>query len=114
MADWWGIIRSNKPGAEFDDCFERQDLGQTILFGIDSLDPAVRSRIQALRDTGKIVHLYGTLLSNVPDCNGSQIQVARIEVEGQSPGQFHCAGYHGSDSRLVGDGHGCAAWRAVR
>lgn len=81
MADWWGIIKGNQPGAEFDDCFERRDLGQTILFGIDSLDPAVRSQIQALRDSGKIVHLYGTLLSNVPDCNGSQIQVERIEVE---------------------------------
>lgn len=29
----------------------------------------------------KIVHFYGTLLSNVPDYNGSQIQVERIEVE---------------------------------
>ena len=58
------------------------DLGQIILFGIDSMDPAVRSRIKALRDSGKIVHLYGTLLSNVPDVNGSQIQVDRIEVEG--------------------------------
>ena len=46
------------------------------------MDPAVRSQIQALRDSGKIVHLYGTLLSNVPDCNGSQIQVDRVEVEG--------------------------------
>jgi putative hemolysin len=81
IADWWGIIKSNKPGAQFDDCFERQDLGQTISFGIDSMDPAVRSRIQALRDSTRIVHLYGTLLSNVPDCNGSQIQVDRIEVE---------------------------------
>jgi biotin operon repressor len=82
IANWWGIIKSNKPGAQFDDCFERRDLGQVISFGIDSMDPAVRSQIQALRDSGKIVHLYGTLLSNVPDCNGSQIQVDRVEVEG--------------------------------
>ena len=45
------------------------------------MDLAVKSRIKALRDSGKIVHLYGTLLSNVPDYNGSQIQVERIEVE---------------------------------
>jgi len=45
------------------------------------MDPGVQSRIKALRDSGKVVHLYGTLLSNVPDYNGSQIQVARIEVE---------------------------------
>ena len=81
IADWWGIIKSNKPGAQFDDYFERQDLGLKIYFGIDSMDPAVKSQIKALRDSGKIVHLYGTLLSNVPDVNGSQIQVDRIVVK---------------------------------
>ena len=84
VTDWWGVIKGNQPGAQFDDYFERQDLGQVIYFGIDSMDPAVRSQIKALRDSGKIVHLYGTLLSNVPDCNGSQIQVDRIEVEGDA------------------------------
>lgn len=83
ISDWWGVIKANQPGAQFDDCFERQDLGQAILFGIDSPDPAVQAQIKALRDSGKIVHLYGTLLSNVPDCNGSQVQVERIVVEGQ-------------------------------
>ncbi len=81
IADWWGVIKSNSPGAEFDDCFERQDLGQVIYFGIDSRDPAIESQLIALRDSGKIVHLYGTLVSNVPDCNGSQILVERIEVD---------------------------------
>jgi putative hemolysin len=79
--DWWGIIKSTEPGAQFDDYFERQDLGQIIYFGIDSMDLAVKSQIEALRDSGKIVHLYGTLISNVPDYNGSQILVDRIEVE---------------------------------
>jgi len=82
IADWWGVIKSTEPGAQYDDYFERQDLGQVIYFGIDSMDPAVKSQIEALRDSGKIVHLYGTLLSNVPDHNGSQIQVDRIEVAG--------------------------------
>jgi hypothetical protein len=81
FADWWGVIKGNAPGAEFDDCFERQDLGQIIYFGIDSRDPAIESQIVALRDSGKIVHLYGTLVSNVPDCNGSQVLVDHIEVE---------------------------------
>jgi putative hemolysin len=81
LADWWGVIKSTPPGAQFDDYFERRDLGQVIYFGIDSMDPAVKSRIKALRDSGKIVHLYGTLLSNVPDYNGSQVQVDRIEVK---------------------------------
>ena len=57
-------------------------MGQIIIFGIDSMDPAVQAQIKTLRDSGKIVHLYGTLLSNVPDYNGSQIQVERLEIEG--------------------------------
>ena len=63
------------------DYFERQDLGQVISYGIDSIDPAVQSQIEALRDTGKIVHLFGILLIDVPDTNGSQIQPDRIVVE---------------------------------
>ena len=82
IADWWGVIKSTVPGAQYDDYFERRDSGQIIYFGIDSMDPAVQTQIKTLRDSGKTVHLYGTLLSNVPDYNGSQIQVDRIEVEG--------------------------------
>lgn len=81
IADWWGVIKSTESGSQFDDYFERQDLGQVIYFGIDSMDPSIRSQIEALRDSGKIVHLYGTLVSNVPDYNGSQILVDRIEVK---------------------------------
>ena len=83
IEDWWGVIKGTEPGAQFDDYFERQDLGQIIYFGIDSMDPAVKSQIEALRNSGKIVHLYGTLLSNVSDYNGSQIQVDRIKIEEQ-------------------------------
>ena len=83
LADWWGIIRSTDSGAQYDDYFERQDLGPNyIYFGIDSLDPAIIAQIEALRDSGKVVHIYGSLFSNVPDYNGSQVQVDRIEVEG--------------------------------
>ena len=81
IADWRGVIKSTEPGAQYDDYFELWTNGQIIYFGIDSMDPAVQAQIEALRDSGKIVHLYGTLFSNVPDYNGSQIQVDRIEVE---------------------------------
>jgi putative hemolysin len=81
IADWWGVIKSTEPGAQYDDYFERQDLGQVINFGIDSMNPTVKCQIEAIRDSGKVVHLYGTLLSNVPDFNGSQILVDRVEVE---------------------------------
>jgi len=81
ITDWWGVIKSTPAGAQFNDYFERMDLGQIIYFGIDSIDPMIKSQIEVLRDSGKIVHLYGTLFSNVPDYNGSQIQVERFEVE---------------------------------
>ncbi|RPI86390.1 MAG: DUF333 domain-containing protein, partial [Chloroflexi bacterium] len=80
LTDWWGVIKTTAPGAEYDDYFERQDLGQIIYFGIDSMDPDLQAQLKELRDSGKIVHLYGTLFSNVADYNGSQIQVDRIEV----------------------------------
>jgi hypothetical protein len=82
IADWRGVIKSTQPGAQYDDYFELWTNEQIIYFGIDSTDPAVQAQIKTLRDSGKIVHLYGTLLSNVPDYNGSQVQVDRIEVEG--------------------------------
>lgn len=81
IEDWWGVIKSTESGAQYDDYFERQDLGGSICFGIDSSDPEVNAQIQTLRDSGKIVHLYGTLFSNVPDYNGSQVQIDRIEIE---------------------------------
>jgi len=81
IANWWGVIKSAEPGAQYDDYFERQDLGQVIYFGIDSMNPAVKSKVEALRDSGKIVHIYGTLISNVPDYNGSPILADSIEVE---------------------------------
>ncbi len=45
VTDWWGVIKRTEPGAQFDDYFERQDLGQVIYFGIDSMDPAVQAQI---------------------------------------------------------------------
>ncbi len=77
-----GVLKSTPPGAQHEDYFERQDIGQMIRFSIvDTRDPEEQAQIEALRDSGKIVHLFGTLLSNVPDYNGSQILVDRFEVE---------------------------------
>jgi len=81
VTDWWGTIKSTPAGGQHKDFFERQDLGQLISYGIDSIDPAIQSQIEALRDTGKIVHLYGIILMDSPDYNGSQIQPDRIVVE---------------------------------
>lgn len=82
IAGWRGVIKSTDTGSEYNDYFELWTNGQIIYFGIDSLNPAVQAQIEALRDSGKIVILDGTLFSNVPDYNGSQIQVETIKVEG--------------------------------
>jgi len=81
VSDWWGTIKGTPAGAQFNDYFERQDSEQVIIYGIDSIDPEISSQIKALRNSGKIVHLYGKLDNNIPDYNGSQIQPNRIVVE---------------------------------
>jgi putative hemolysin len=81
VEDWSGIIKSFEPGAQFDDYFERNDQGQVKSYGIDSMDLELRTKIETLRDSGVTVHLYGILTKDVPDHNGSQIKVDRIEVE---------------------------------
>jgi len=84
IADWWGVIGGTEVGDQFDDYFERQDLGQIIYFGIESHDSTIAAQIVDLRDSGKVVHLWGTLYSNVLDYNGSQVLVTRIEVDDPS------------------------------
>ena len=81
VSDWWGVIKKAGVGGQFDDYFERQDLGQVILYGIDSIDPTLKSQIEAVRDSGKVVHLYGILYKDAPDYNGTQIRPDRIVVE---------------------------------
>ena len=81
VSDWWGVIKKAGIGGQYDDYFERQDLGQVISYGIDSIDPVLKSQIEAARDSGKIVHLYGILYKDAPDYNGTQIQPDRIVVE---------------------------------
>lgn len=81
VSDWWGVIKKAGLGGQFDDYFERQDLGQVVLYGIDSIDPMLKSQIEAARDSGKIVHLYGILFTDALDYNGTQIRPDRIVVE---------------------------------
>jgi putative hemolysin len=35
VVNWWGYIRDTGQGAQYDDYFERHDLGQVIYLGID-------------------------------------------------------------------------------
>jgi hypothetical protein len=79
VENWWGEIVSNPPGSQFDDYFQRQIVngGQ---YGIESLDPTIQAQLAALRDTGTTVFVWGTLHHHVPDYNGSQILVTRLDA----------------------------------
>ncbi len=76
VEEWWGVVVSNPPGAQFDDYFQMMDQNGTR-YGIDSLDDAIRSELVALRDTGRVIQVWGTLSLDVPDAYGGQIQVTR-------------------------------------
>ncbi len=53
--DWWGIIKSTKLGAQYDDYFERQNLGQIIYFGTSDL-----TLLTNAVDLGKQVQSWST------------------------------------------------------
>ena len=78
---WVGTIVSNPPDAQFDDYFQMMDQ-EGSRYGIESLDEAIRQQLIDLRDSGKTIHVWGTLYENVPDAYGNQIEVTKIEVEG--------------------------------
>jgi hypothetical protein len=80
VEDWAGVIVGNPPDAQFDDYFEWQSFegGQ---YGIESGSPEIQARIEQMRDTGQTVRLWGVLHHNVPDVNGTQIRVTRLEAQ---------------------------------
>jgi putative hemolysin len=106
VEDWAGLIISNPTGAQFDDYFERQSF-EDGSYGIDSMDPEIRERIVALRDTGTTVRIWGKLHRNVPDVDGTQIIVTRLEVQAQpAPSPVAEEAVEGWVGRLVMLPHG--------
>ena len=51
-----------------------------IQYGIWSADESILGQIERLRDSEARVRVWGQLLVGVPDVNGSQIQVNRLEI----------------------------------
>ncbi|MGA9190703.1 MAG: hypothetical protein WBZ24_03140 [Anaerolineales bacterium] len=85
---WVGQIVSQPAGAQFDDAFVLAG-DYPVWFGIasaiaDNGSPIYDEALANLRDSGKIVSVWGQVLCGVPDANGCQIQVDRAEVEGQA------------------------------
>jgi hypothetical protein len=79
VEDWWGVVVSNPPGAQFDDYFQMMDQNGTR-YGIDSLDPVIQEQLIHLRDTAQVIRVWGVLNLDVPDAYGGQIQVDRLEL----------------------------------
>jgi hypothetical protein len=71
------------------------------------MDPEIRERIIALRDTGTTVKIWGKLHRNVPDVDGTQIIVTRLEVQAQpAPSPVAEEAVEGWVGRLVMLPHG--------
>ena len=56
-----------------------------VWFGLWSPDPDINSQIDTLRDTGAVIKVWGQIIAGVPDVNGTQIQVDRLEVISEPP-----------------------------
>lgn len=78
---WVGTIVSQDVPAPYDDYFSRQD-GTRL--GIAAPDPQIEAQIEALRDTGRALRVWGDLDPATDDYNGMRLNAGRIEVEAAS------------------------------
>jgi putative hemolysin len=76
---WEGIVASNPPMAQFDDHFTLTG-DFLIMYGIDSSDSDVLAQLENARQTLSPVRVWGQVTCGVPDENGCQIAVTRIEA----------------------------------
>jgi putative hemolysin len=86
---WQGILNStpyDEPGSYPDDAFTLVASEVTpwaalfpVQYGIHTTDHAMAGTLDALRDTGSSFTVYGELTCGIPDTNGCQIVVDRIE-----------------------------------
>jgi hypothetical protein len=77
---WEGVIYDGPPGPRSggDDYFAL--VGDfPVQFGIWAMDEGLRAELEALRDTQKVIRIWGTLVAGLPDWNLTQINVERYE-----------------------------------
>lgn len=80
IAGWEGVIYKSPPGPRSggDDYFAL--VGDfPVQSGIWALDDSLRRELEALRDTGEVIRIWGDIVAGLPDWNGTQIQVERYE-----------------------------------
>jgi putative hemolysin len=76
---WEGVVAGNPPMAQFDDHFTLTG-DFLIMYGIDSSDPDVVAQLESARESLAPVRVWGQVTCGVPDENGCQIDVTRIEA----------------------------------
>ena len=77
---WRGTVHALPAGAQFDD-FVRIIGGEGGQYGIESRDDDIEAQLVALRDSGRVALLWGTLIRDIPDYGGTQILVERLEAQ---------------------------------
>jgi hypothetical protein len=76
VAETGSTLVSNPPGVQSDNDFRRAD--ETGHQGIDTMDPALRDQLEALRDSETPVHAWGILRTDIPDSYGLQIELQQL------------------------------------
>jgi putative hemolysin len=81
---WTGILVSHEAAAQFDDYFVLAG-NYPVRYGIGPMagpdgEFMTAGELERLRNTGAPFRVWGQLICGVPDTNGCQIQVARVEV----------------------------------
>jgi hypothetical protein len=84
VVGWFGQVVSLPQGAQFDDYLVLAPEGVGEI-GLTGVDVDTEAQIEALRDSGKYAHFWGTLTSDVPDSGGYQLIVTRLRVDEAGP-----------------------------
>jgi len=79
VEDWVGVVVANEEAAQIDDYFQMMDQNGSR-FGIWG-EGEIGEQLEAVRDTGTVIHVWGIIRYNVPDAYNAQIAVERMEIE---------------------------------